>query len=114
MSIVLSENVKSFLKRNKMKKLLLLLFVLILSSFEIHIEPREAYASDRITSSYGGSVQVSTEVYQANGITYRVFYGNATAQSIDIEVINETKEKLEIEKLKLEIEKLKFESRNRR
>jgi len=36
------------------------------------------------------------------------------ADGVDIEVVNVTKEKLEIEKLKKEIEKLNFESRNRR
>ena len=102
-----------FLKRNKMKKLLLFVAVLALSAFEIHVEPRELQASEKISSIYGGSVQVHTEIYTASGITYRVFYGNATANGIDIEIINETKEKLEIQKLKLEIEKLKFESRNR-
>ncbi len=96
------------------RKLLLFVVVLALSAFEVHVEPRELYASDKIASSVGNSVQIHTETYLAGGITYRVFYGNANAQSIDIEVINETREKLEIQKLKLEIEKLKFESRNRR
>ena len=97
-----------------MKKLLLLLFVLVLSSFEIHIEPKEAYAIDPIYRANGGGMKVSAEIYQANGMTYRVFIGHSGAQGVDIEVINETREKLEVEKLKLEIEKLKFESRNRR
>ena len=97
-----------------MKKLLLFLCILALSAFEIHVEPREAMASEIIARDLGGSIKVSTEVYQANGITYRVFYANAGAHGVDIEVIDETREKLEIQKLKLEIEKLKFESRNRR
>lgn len=96
-----------------MKKLLLFVAVLVFSAFEIHVEPREAFAQDRIMSD-GMYLKVSSETYQANGMTYRVFVARMDPKSVDIEVVNVTKEKLEIEKLKLEIEKLKFESRNRR
>lgn len=50
-------------------------------------------------------VDVSSQVIQADGMTYRVFTGKSSyANYIDIEVINVTKEKLEIQKLKAEIE----------
>lgn len=52
-----------------------------------------------------GGVRVTSEVIQADGMTYRVFKGKATYDNhIDIEVVNVTKEKLEIQKLKAEIE----------
>ena len=50
-------------------------------------------------------VDVSSQVIQADGMTYRVFTGKSSYDNyIDIEVINVTKEKLEIAKLKAEIE----------
>ena len=52
----------------------------------------------------GYGVKVNSETIQADGMTYRVFTGKASHDNyIDIEVINVTKEKLEIEKLKAEI-----------
>lgn len=52
-----------------------------------------------------GGVNISTEIVQADGMTYRVFKGKAQFDNhIDIEVVNVTKEKLEIERLKAEIE----------
>ena len=52
-----------------------------------------------------GGVTVSSQIVQADGMTYRVFTGKATHDNyIDIEVVNVTKEKLEIEKLKAEIQ----------
>ncbi len=87
-----------------MKKVLLFAIVLFLSSFRISIESREAIAQDRIMSDM--SLKVESEVYQADGMTYRVFVGRVNAASADIEVVNVTKEKLEIEKLKKEINKL--------
>ena len=78
-----------------MKKLLLLLGVLALTSFTNPAPP-----------TYG--VSVDSEIVHADGMTYRVFTGKATHDNyIDIEVVNVTKEKLEIEKLRLEIRKLK-------
>ena len=50
-------------------------------------------------------VDVSSEVIQADGMTYRDFTGKSSYDNhIDIEVVNVTKEKLEIAKLKAEIE----------
>lgn len=95
-----------------MKKLLLFIIILFLSSFKVSIEPREAIAQERVMSDI--SLKVESQVYQADGMTYRVFVGRVNADAVDIEVINVTKEKLEVEKLKKEIEKLNFESRNRR
>ena len=88
-----------------MKKLLLFVIVLALSSFKISIEPREAIAQDKIYHKM--YVDVETKTYHADGMTYRVFIGYLEPKSVDIEVVNVTKEKLEIEKLKLEIKKLK-------
>lgn len=52
-----------------------------------------------------GGVRVTSEVIQAGGVTYRVFKGKSSYDNhIDIEVVNVTKEKLEIQKLKAEIE----------
>jgi len=79
-----------------MKKILLLLAVLALTSFTSPPSP----------PTYG--VTVKSEIVQADGMTYRVFTGKATHDNyIDIEVVNVTKEKLEIELLKLEIQKQK-------
>jgi len=102
--------VKSFLNKNKMKKLLLLTIVLFLSSFTISIEHKEAYAQDKIMSKM--YLDVRAETYRADGMTYRVFVGTLDPKSVDIEVVNVTKEKLEVEKLKLEIARLKKENRN--
>ena len=95
-----------------MKKIILFVAVLALSSFKISIEPREAMAQERVMSDM--SLKVESQTYQADGMTYRVFVGRVNADGVDIEVVNVTKEKLEIEKLKKEIEKLNFESRNRK
>jgi hypothetical protein len=79
-----------------MKKIILLIAVLALISFTNSPAP----------PVYG--VSVDSEIVQADGMTYRVFTGKATHDNyIDIEVVNVTKEKLEIEKLKLDIKKLK-------
>lgn len=75
-----------------MKKILLLLAVLALTSF----------TSPSVSPIIG--VSVDSEIVQADGMTYRVFTGKATHDNyIDIEVVNVTKEKLEIERLKAEI-----------
>jgi len=75
-----------------MKKFIILIGVLALTSFTNPPSP----------PAYG--VTVNSEIVQADGMTYRVFTGKATHDNyIDIEVVNVTKEKLEIERLKAEI-----------
>ena len=50
-------------------------------------------------------VDVSSEVVNLDGMTYRVFTAKSSYDNyIDIAVVNVTKEKLEIQKLKAEIE----------
>lgn len=79
-----------------MRKILVLLGVLVLTSFT------------NPTPTPTGGVKVSSETFQADGMTYRVFKGKAAFDNyIDIEVVNITKEKLEIELLKLEVSKMK-------
>ena len=95
-----------------MKKLLLFTIILILSSFKLSIEPRKVIAQDRVMPDM--YLKVDSQVYQADGMTYRVFIGQMSIKTVDIEVVNVTKEKLEIEKLKKEIEKLNFEKRCRK
>jgi len=61
--------------------------------------------SSRPSSPMGDQVTVTSEIVNQDGMTYRVFKGKAQFDNhIDIEVINVTKEKLEIQKLKAEIE----------
>lgn len=88
-----------------MKKILLVAAVLILSSFKISMEPKELMAQDRIMKDM--YLKVDSQTYQADGMTYRVFVGQIIPEGVDIEVINVTKEKLEVEKLRLEIKRLK-------
>lgn len=88
-----------------MKKLILFVFILVLS--QCQIGPREVQAQKIVKSISGLNDLVSWTETADDGITYRIFaYGNG-AGSASIQVINVTKEKLEIEKLKLEIQKLK-------
>ena len=89
-----------------MKKLLLFVILLILSQCQISVGTKEASAQDRIASS--SYLKADSYIHQADGMTYRVFIGHLHANSVDIEVINVTKEKLEVEKLKLEIKHLKY------
>jgi len=87
-----------------MKKIILFFGILILS--QCQIGPKEVQAQ-KITKNVSGlnSLESWTETAD-NGVTYRIFaYGDGT-HSASIQVINVTKEKLEIEKLKLEIQKL--------
>lgn len=94
-----------------MKKLLLFIIVLALSSFKISIEPREAIAQDKILQY--SNTSVVTETKHMDGMTYRIFMAKEThGHQLDISVVNVTKEKLEVEKLKLEIIRLKRENRN--
>jgi hypothetical protein len=93
-----------------MKKLLLFFVILILSQCKISVETKEANAqspnSTRIIST--GSPQGTVDVFtrNSNGMIYKIFIYDGF-ESGGIFVVNETKEKLEIEKLKLEIDKLK-------
>jgi hypothetical protein len=90
-----------------MKKILLLLIVLVLSTCQISIEPKEVFAQDSISSQMNSDGRVHTFIKNADGMTYRIFmYGNGYAGAA-IVIMNLTKEKLEVEKLKLEIKKLK-------
>lgn len=76
-----------------MKKIALIAMIFIFASFTNASAP----------TSRG--VDVSSEVIQADGMTYRVFIGKSSFDNhIDIEVVNVTKEKLEVERLKAEIE----------
>lgn len=93
-----------------MKKLLLFVAILILSSFKVSIEPREAYAQDRVMADM--YLKVDSKIHQADGMTYRVFISQIKPHGVDIEVVNVTKEKLEVEKLKLEISRLKKQNHN--
>ena len=86
------------------KKLLLFVFILLISIFEIR--PRYTHASAAMQSNRS---QVQTWTQQYNGMTYRIF-----TYDISMEVVNITKERLEVEKLKIEIEKLKLEMKNLR
>ena len=92
-----------------MKKLLLFAIVLTLSAFEISIEPREAFAQDVVAKDINMSVK--SYVKQLDGMTYRIFVAREYHE-VEIQVVNVTKEKLEVEKLKLEITRLKKENRN--
>ena len=88
-----------------MKKIILFLGLLILS--QCQIGPREAQAQKFTKGVTGLNDLTSWTETVDDGITYRIFaYGNG-AGSASIQVVNVTKEKLEIEKLKLEIQKLK-------
>jgi len=87
-----------------MKKLILFLGILILS--QCQIGPKEAQAQKFSRNVVGlNSLESWTETAD-NGIVYRIFSYGDGAHSASIQVINVTKEKLEIEKLKLEIKKL--------
>lgn len=93
-----------------MKKLILLIGILVISNFEIDVHPRnESRAQNliqkklqQVSSKSLQNIPFEDKIISRKGIQYRVFYYNG-----DIEVINETKEKLKIQKLKLEIQKLK-------
>ena len=93
-----------------MKKLLLFFAILILSQCKISVETKEANAqssnSARIINSSSPSGTVDVFTHNSNGLIYKVFLYDGY-ESGGIFVVNETKEKLEIEKLKLEIDKLK-------
>ncbi len=92
-----------------MKKILLFAVLLVLTQCQIKAEPKEAIAAS--TEHYMGNGLPNT-VYswsiRTNGMTYNVFsFGNG-AQSASINVINVTKDSLEVKKLQLEIENLKI------
>jgi hypothetical protein len=88
-----------------MKKLILLLTVLLLSQCQIKVEPREANASTIQTEQ--AAYHSMTWTYETNGMTYRIFSYGSGASSASIQVVNVTKDKLEVEKLQLEINNLK-------
>jgi hypothetical protein len=88
-----------------MKKIVLFIAILILSSFKLSIETREAQAQNTITHDIRRTVKTYTETM--DGMTYRIFVATTIDNDIEIQVINTTKEKLEVEKLKLEIKNLK-------
>jgi hypothetical protein len=79
----------------KLHKALIIIGIIILALFLM---------STTASAPSTGAVKVTSEVIYTDGMTYRVFKGKSTYDNhIDIEVINVTKEKLEIEKLKAEI-----------
>lgn len=81
------------------KKLLLFGVILILSVFEIQVRPRYTQANELLQSNRS-NVQTWTERY--DGMIYRIWISPSALQ-----VVNVTKDQLEVEKLKLEIKKLK-------
>lgn len=79
-----------------MRKLALVVMIFVFASFTNANAPMSI------------NVDVSTKLIEVKGMEFCIFIGKATFDNyIDIEVVNITKEKLEVEKLKLEIEKLK-------
>lgn len=62
------------------------------------------FLSNTASAPGNGGVEVTTETINMDGVTYRVFKGKAAWDNhIDIEVVNVTKEKLEMERLRAEI-----------
>lgn len=87
-----------------MKKLLLILCLIIFSQCEIKLKTNESLAETK-TLYHNGLIDINTFDTEQDGIVYRIFvYDNKGY----MQVVNVTKEKLEIEKLKLEIENLKL------
>ncbi len=86
-----------------MKKLLLIFVVLFISCFEVQVKPREVnaqgFAADRVDYGY------RTEVIQ--GMQYGMWYvtSGSNQTGYDIEVINLTKDALEVELLKKQLNK---------
>jgi len=92
-----------------MKKILLFVVILVLTQCQIEVKPKEVIAAD--TQHIMGSGMINTVYtwsFKTNGMTYTVFALGNGAQSASINVINVTKDSLEVKKLQLEIEKLKI------
>lgn len=91
-----------------MKKLLLIIPIFILSQCRLKVDNQETQANNIIGSTpYEYVNTVSSFIYNADGVTYRVFNHGNSYHGGAIVVINLTKDQLEIEKLRLEIENLK-------
>ena len=93
-----------------MKKLFLGIAVLCLTSFTMANAPGPS--SNEITRSHGIDVRSYSAI--AGGMEFEVFVGEAKMNTyhIDLEVVNITKDKLEVEKLRLEIASLKKDTDN--
>jgi len=89
-----------------MKKLIAFIIILTLTQFQISIEPREAQAQSVIAEP-SKSHEVKTYTHVSDGMTYKIFVLGSDYADLDIEVVNVTKDKLEVERLQLEIARLK-------
>ncbi len=84
-----------------MKKILLIFAVLFVSCFEVQVKPKEVnaqgFAAGRIDYGY------RTEIIQ--GMTYGIWYVTSGTWNtgFDIEIINLTKDALEVELLKKQL-----------
>ena len=81
-----------------MKKIILILALLIASQFHISISPREVNAQTELTPYF------RVTVHYIEGMKYAIF---RNVNSGGLDVVNVTKDKLEVERLQLEIARLK-------
>jgi len=95
--------------KKTLKFLTAFVLIFILVNCEVKIEPKTASAQKRdvvkfdMKNGYTFDLLYKTQI--VDGITYHIYWGAGSDGYI--QVINHTKEKLEVAKLKLEIEKLK-------
>lgn len=89
-----------------MKKLIAIIFILALSQFRIEVKPREVQAQS-VVAEPSKSHEVKTYTHYSDGMQYKIFVLGGDYADLDIEVVNITKDKLEVERLQLEINRLK-------
>jgi hypothetical protein len=89
-----------------MKKLIAFIVLLILVQFQISIKPREVQAQD-VVADLGKRFDVRSYTYYSDGMNYRIFVLGDGYTSVAIDVVNTTKDKLEVQRLELEIARLK-------
>jgi len=95
-----------------MKKLAILFLVIIFSQCQIKIEPKSVSAADtpiyslnKYRTAYRMNY-LNVSVYNKDGMEYRIFTINGESGG-GVDVVNHTKELLEVELLSLQINKLK-------
>ena len=89
-----------------MKKLIAIIAILALSQFQVEIKPREVKAQD-VAIQAGKRFEVRTYNHYTDGMTYKIFILGDGYTEVALDVVNITKDKLEVERLQLEINRLK-------
>jgi len=93
-----------------MRKILLIFAVLFVSCFEVQVKPREVNAQTNIEAGSAIGADGITYRYkteQIDGMKFGIWYatGGTSQTGYDIEIVNLTKEALEVELLQAQLQK---------